>query len=541
MKINKFKSFIFNFFLAILASVLFALSHPNYIVLRGIPLLAYFAFIPLFILVKRIKFRFSFAWGAFVGALSYFIFNFWLIYFHSLSIFVVILQYFVLYLFLFPILKIIDIRYPKWSFLFNSLIWVAFEYIKTLGFLGYPYGIIGYSQWSFPTLIRVSAIFGVWGISFLIVLCSSIITEIILKKQERKFYTKALCAWCGIFLAFLFYGLITKTDYSNEKNIKIALIQPNKDPWLGNIEVYRNNFQTLKELSEKALEKESAIDLIVWPETAFIPRIKWHYKYSLDAESTILVRELLSFIDSQNTPFLIGNDDAIYDESIALNNSLYTQSMPDSKKFELGRVDYNAALLFSPKMNVLPPNPEIYRKRRLVPFTEHFPYAKIFPRINQLLIENDTHFWNAGTECKIFDLKNIKFSTPICFEDCFGYISRDFVKNGAELIINITNDAWANSSVSQYQHFTMSVFRAVENRVPVLRSAVSGQTVYINQNGEVVSMLPEFTENFLIANLNLKQGARKTTYSILGDFFAILCLFMSIVLLLLTFIRKEKK
>lgn len=519
---NKFIFFILNLLLAVFGAVFFALSHPNYFNLNGFPIFAYISLIPFFLLLKRTKLKFSFLWGAFSGSLSYFIFNFWIIFFHPLAIYIIIAKYCIFYSVLFFVLKIIDSYFSRYSFIFQAIAWVAFEYLSTLGFLGYPYGIIGYTQWRFTLLIRAASIFGVWGISFLLVFFSACTSSIIFDFfKEKKFkvayqkYRLPMMIWIGTFFAFILYGAFTKIDLSEAQSTKIALVQPNRDPWLGNLEVYRNNYEELKNLSEKALKNFPDIDLVVWPETAFIPMIRWHYKYtSTSNPNSLLVRELLHFLDNQKVPFLIGNDDGVLDEKFSDNNF---------DNLEEKRLDYNAALLFIPKKNVLPPEPQTYRKMHLVPFTEHFPYQELFPRLYEFLKENDTHFWEKGKEANLLEFKNLKIGTPICFEDSFGYISKAFSRRGANIIINLTNDAWANSAVSQYQHLSMAVFRAVENRLPVLRAASSGQTVFIDQNGKIQNMLAPFVKDVLIVDVPVLTDGRQTVYSYLGDFFALTC------------------
>lgn len=514
MKSGKLPSFWLNFVLSVSGSILFYLSHPNTLTLTGVSVLGYTALIPFFLLIKRTRLKVSFFWGAFCGLLSYVLFNFWILFFHPVAIYIIAAYYLVLYAFLFPLLKIIDISFPRYGFVFQAVAWVGYEYIKSAGFMGYPYGIIGYTQWHFPLLIRSASILGVWGISFLLAFCSSLSASIIYKTAMGKsfratfqIYGKYAAVWIGCFFAFIAYGFFAKTDYSSCTFEKIALVQPNADPWLGNIEVYKHNFSELKTLSEKALAENPDTSLVVWPETAFIPRIKWHYKYARDVEAAALVRNLLDFLNGQKVPFLVGNDDAVFEGK-------------DARSLEEGRLDYNAALFFKPGKNVIPPEPYVYRKMRLVPFTEHFPYKKIFPRVYNFLHENDTHFWEKGNESTVFNLGGIKFGVPICFEDCFGYISATFVKNGANLIVNITNDAWAKSPVSQYQHLSMAVFRAVENRVPVVRAASSGQTAYIDPNGNIQVMLKPFSKDFLIADVPVLTERRKTVYSFAGDYVA---------------------
>ena len=540
---NKFMFFSLNLLLAVLGAVLFALSHPNYLNLNGFPFLAYAALLPFFLLLKRTKLKFSFLWGAFSGCFSYFLFNFWIIFFHPLAIYIIIGKYCIIYSLLFFVLKIIDSYVVKYGFIFQAIAWVAFEYFNTLGFLGYSYGIMGYTQWNFPVLIRVSSIFGVWGISFLLVFFSACVASFLFAlykekdiKNVYKRYKLPMMIWLGTFFAFILYGAFIKIDFSDNSKVKIALVQPNHDPWVGNFEVYKNNYEDLKILSEKALKDYPDLDLVVWPETAFIPRIKLHYKYSDSSNpSSSLVRDLLNFLNNQRVPFLIGNDDGVLDEKFS-DNSL--------DNLEDKRLDYNAALLFIPKKNVLPPEPQTYRKTHLVPFTEHFPYQKLFPRLYEFLKENDTHFWEKGKEANLLEFKNLKIGTPICFEDSFGYISKAFSRRGANIIINLTNDAWANSAVSQYQHLSMAVFRAVENRLPVLRATSSGQTAFIDQNGNIQKMLQPFIKDSLIADVTVLTERHKTVYSYLGDFFGILCtivLFLNLCFIIINkFIKRSE-
>lgn len=537
-----FRTFLANSALLICGAFLFALSHPNFIFYKGFPFLAYFAFIPLFVLVHNVSFLHSFLWGGIYGAFSYFLFGLWLSFFHPLAIQIVVLQYFLFFALLFPLLKIADIRFPKYGFFLQWLIFLGYEYIKTLGFMGFSYGIIGYSQWSIPPIIQIASLFGVWCVSALVLFPSVLIAAFINLKYELKCncgtvsgnvfllksYKKAAGIWLGCFIGCFVFGFISMSDYSNCGYENIVLIQHNEDPWADDSGIYRQNFEKLRNLSEKALTEYPDTKLVVWPETAFVTRIEWHYKYRESPEAFGLVSDLLQYINSSKAAFLIGNDDAVLNPSVS--------GIPEFIK-DKGRLDYNAALLFIPGKNVIPPEPERYRKMRLVPFTETFPYKNIFPAVYDFLLKNDTHIWEKGTDETVFSLNNLKFSVPICFEDTFGYISRRFANNGAEVIINITNDAWSKSAACQYQHLSMAVFRAVETRRPVLRAASSGQTAHIDRNGKILQMLPPFEENFLAASVPIARKNIITVYMKCGDVFGFLCAALSFFILIFIFIK----
>ena len=256
-------------------------------------------------------------------------------------------------------------------------------------------------------------------------------------------------------------------------------------------------------LSDKALENNPDIDFVVWSETAFVPRIEWHYEKRQNRISFNLVSELLNYIESKDVPFVIGNDDGV---------------MGYNSDGEYTLLDYNAALIFTPKENVIPPTPEKYRKMHLVPFTEHFPFKKQLPFVYKFLEENDTHFWEKGVDPVVFEIDGLKFAVPICFEDTFGYIGRRFVNNGARAFVNMSNDAWAKSRACQLQHLSMAVFRSVENRVPSVRATASGETVIIDPNGRITSSIPAFEENYLVGEIPLIDDLKITLYTKFGDY-----------------------
>lgn len=529
--------FLLNLALLVLGVLLFALPQPNLLSAKGFPLVAYFAFIPLFILVRRVSFRASFLWGAFYGLFCYCLFTYWLGVFHPVAMYVIGIQYFLYSLILVPILKLADKFFPDKGFLVQWVIWIGYEYVKTLGFVGYSYGIIGYSQWSWPVVIRIASIFGVWGVSALVAFPSAWIAGGIkpacsghprdwlrsLPSFARKHSISAIM-WLICLAAALTYGMANSSSYPDADSATVALIQPNSDPWKGGLDTYRRDFDTLVRLSDEALAAEPGIDMVVWPETAFIPRIDWHFRYREEQESWLLVSRLLEYLDSAPVPFVIGNDDAV---------------MGPVWGGEWGRVDYNAVFVFRPGKNVNPPKPDKYHKMHLVPFTEHFPYRKAFPWIYDILVANDTHFWEKGSDPVVFTAGGLSFSTPICFEDTFGYISRKFVQNGARAIVNLTNDAWAKSIPCQYQHLSMAVFRAVENRVPLVRATASGQTCIVSPEGNVTAMAKPFTESWLVGDVPVLSNYKKTLYTVWGDAWGAAFTAGGLLLLIIGYIRSK--
>ncbi|MDR2403910.1 MAG: apolipoprotein N-acyltransferase [Spirochaetaceae bacterium] len=534
--------FLVNLTAILLASLLFAASFPNLLFERGLAVLAWFAYIPLFRVIRRSSIGASVFWGALYGYAAYGLFNYWLSVFHPLAGLIVGIIYLIYFALLFPLLKLALILFPRRGFILQWLIWIAYEYLRTQGFLGYSYGITGYSQWTVPPLIQIADIFGVWGVSALVVFPSVYIAAVLddwfPSLRDRRTGTGELKPgpgrplrrlrifaardylppglWILAMAAALVYGFVSPADYSGVPTARIALIQHNTDPWRGGMEDYRDNYRILKRLSLEALEQEPKPDLVVWSETAFVPRIYWHTTYRDDPESYALVKELLDFLREQEVPFVIGNDDA--------------RRMVDvTGNWE--RVDYNAVMLFE-RGEIT----GLYRKLHLVPFTEHFPYQRQLPWVYEALRNADTHFWETGDEATVFDAGGFKFSSPICFEDTVGYLSRDFVRNGAELIVNLSNDAWSGSLPAQMQHLGMAVFRAVENRRAMVRSTASGQTCGVDPNGRVLAMAEPFTETWLTVEVPIVQP--RTLYTRYGDLWAWLFVLAAGIVLLIGIFRR---
>jgi apolipoprotein N-acyltransferase len=555
------QSLFVNLGLTLLSVVLFAGAFPNLLFEYGFPFLAWIAYVPVFVLLHRVGLAASIFWGALYGYAAYGLFNYWLGAFHPLAGLIVYSIYLVYNAALFFLLRLAIVLFPRRAYLVQWLIWLAYEYLRTQGFLGYSYGISGYSQWRMIPLIRIADICGVWGVSALVVFPSVWLGNALgngsrnftqrheATETQRKdivgtprfvssafpipniiFVSLCLCVsklgmffkkekvavivWAVAVVAALCYGFAAPSDFSSAPKVNIALIQHNTDPWKGGIREYRNNFDVLRRLSDEALAAQPKPDMVVWSETAFVPRIYWHETYRDDPASWQLVKELLDYFGAQDVPFVIGNDDARKDPG------------RNPSEREGYRIDYNAVMLYEKGENTA-----IYRKLHLVPFTEHFPYERQLPLIHGALVAADTHFWEKGTEATVFQGPGFSFSTPICFEDTFGYLSRKFVQNGAELIVNMSNDAWSASLPAQNQHLSMAVFRAVENRRSMVRATASGQTCGVTPNGRVIALAPPFTEAWLTVAIPVVKG--DTVYTRRGDFLALIFMATAILVLIL--------
>jgi apolipoprotein N-acyltransferase len=488
--------------LLLLSSLLFALSFPSFLSDWGWFPLGFVCLAPLFVVVHRAGWAQVPFYGLFFGYVSYALFNYWLGKFHPLTLVVVPPIYASYFLLVLPALKMADSLFPVYGFLPQSALWVCYEYfLKSSGFLAYSYGNIGYSQYLFLPFIRSASLFGVWGVSWLVVIPSALVAAVLrdgwgAARKRLAGYTVPILAYAAFFTAAVCFGLLSRSDLSGARQWKMALVQQNVDPWRGGYEAYKESLEADLRQSDRALTQKP--DIVVWSETSFVPAIDWHTRYRPDEQIYGLVDRLIRYLKAHDVPFVVGNDDG------------------ELRRLESGeeiRVDYNAAILFEKGRIV-----DTYRKIHLVPFTESFPFKKTLPGIYAWLKSADTHFWEKGDVYTVFQADGVRFSTPICFEDTFGSLCREFFRHGADILVNMTNDAWSFSVPCAMQHMAMAVFRAVENKRSVVRSTNGGITCIIDPNGRITERLPPFVEGYLVGEVPI-YTAEKTPYDRWGDWF----------------------
>lgn len=540
-KKNLFQSILF----LILSVCLFILANPSFLYNQGIGVLAWIYYIPILFLINKCSYKTVWLAGGLFGFLFYAGYAYWLYNYGPVCFYFICILYFIVYSFLFLILKYVDNKNVTYNWLLSCVVLAAFEYIKTLGFLGFNYGVTVYTQYKYTHLIQITDTIGPFGLNFIMIFCScfyyNLLHKINLKKQYEseqdtnldinQFNThlnflkahekqmKKLSIIPNIVIGIFFHILIVfvlvygfrNKDYGASDSIKICAIQHNEDPESSDINAHILNFKSLYELTDLALEVDDNIDVIVWPETAIVPCIEYRYfrinngpiPDEKEEKSINLVSNVLNYINRKNQLFVIGNNGMDFETA----GDCETQS-------DFGKIYAysNDALVFKSKENVIPPVPEKYKKMKLVPFTEGFPYSNVFPKIYEKLIDMYGYLYSPGTEYKVFNYNNLYFSTPICFEDTFSDVARNMYKAGARCLINITNDSWSKSSSCQNQHLAMAVFRSIENRIPSVRSAATGVTCVISEKGEIIQKAEEFTKDFIICDVNLINKNRKPTF-----------------------------
>jgi apolipoprotein N-acyltransferase len=254
-------------------------------------------------------------------------------------------------------------------------------------------------------------------------------------------------------------------------------------------------------------------NLVIWPETAsgffFQPNVAYPAGMELQAEYR---RQLLDLVRSTGVPILFGAPTfKIHRGQISTFNRAYL-------------VDGDGAIV------------DYYDKIQLAPVGEYLPAPALFGHFISRLAEAPSDFV-PGDRLTIFKLGDARIGTLICYESAFPDLTRRFVDAGANLLVNITNDAWFGKSSAPYQLFAMATMRAIENHTPLVRVANTGISAVISPTGRVLASTELFTSKTLIENVELKQQ-RPTFYARHGDLFAEACVVLSIIGLLAALSRR---
>jgi len=515
--------------LVLFSALLLTFCFPSFISLEGLPLLAFFALVPLFWVFAACNHRWGVVYGTAFGVVQGMLINYWLGTFSLITLQVVVLFFFISYLlFLVPLLWLYKRNRQIGFFIFPTA-WVFFDFLRTGGFLGYPWGMVGSSQYAFLPLIQIASITGIWGVSFIVLLVNAALAYLFPDRPGRPLDRKAL-RWrliptAGLMLLVLTGGTIyllvsgdgVEREDPTARPVRVALIQQNSDPRKHD---YRETFEKLKILTDKTMVEDP--DIVIWSETAFVPNIRRWSRYDPDKYALArVVRDFLEYQQNIGTWLLTGNDD---------------YELSKDENGEEVRLDYNAAVLFSPDGERV----KTYHKLHLIPFTEYFPYKESLRGFYKLLLAFDVYLWEPGRERVVFDHPRFSFITPICFEDAFPDDIRRFIKQGAEVIINISNDYWSLTEVEAKQHYINSLFRAVENRRPLLRATASGLTCYVDPSGKLAAAVPYYSEEYLLAEVPV-GNSKLTFYTRYGDWFPILQGIMLAVLALATLVTLATK
>jgi apolipoprotein N-acyltransferase len=350
-------------------------------------------------------------------------------------------------------------------------LWVALEWLRTYLGGGFPWNLASYAWVDVPGALPLSASIGAYGVSLLVVLTS---VALVASLAEKRWEPAAV----GLLIPLLLLPLAARWSLrEGAREIReaggfgkpVRLLQPNipnlvaYDP----VMVARNYRKVL----DQSLEACQPGALVVWPESA-----AWPFEYGRD-------------------PWFDQDLHAMADRGCTL---LFNSGTPVGKSF------YNSAFLLSASQPSQP-TPR-YDKRHLVPFGEYVPFRGVFGWMDKLA--RDAGEFRPADRTALLPWNGEQIGMSICYEVVFPSEVAQLVRQGATVLVTITNDAWYGDTSAPWQHFRAARFRAAENRRPLLRAAITGVSAVVAPDGSVQSEIGVFREGILRARV---LGERRLT------------------------------
>ena len=394
--------------------------------------------------------------------------------------------------------------------------WTAVEWFRTYYPIGFPWNLLGYAAYQNLTLIQFAEFTGVYGVSALIVLFNVVVYVVFFRRESPRIQGIGLGLLSALILVAWVFGTLRIDGLERERpqqSLKFAMVQgniPQSIKWDPNF--LESSFGVYVQQSEAAARLGA--DLIVWPEAAaaffFQPTEQYPSAFAQDAPYR---QRLLQLAADTREPILFGAP-------------------------ALGEVDgrlgfYNRAYLVSDVGAVA----AWYDKIQLVPFGEYVPLRSLLGYFVNRVVEGFGDMF-AGDQQTIFDLKGARLGVLICYESIFPNLSRMAVNRGADILVNITNDAWYGESSAPYQLLAMAAMRAIETKVPVVRVANTGISAVIEPSGKITARTPLFKRGTEIERVSWQP--RRTVYTAVGDLFAEVCFALMMIALVWGYLQPRR-
>ncbi len=302
-------------------------------------------------------------------------------------------------------LSLILHRFGALGFWLTPFLWVGIEYLNSLGDLGFPWMVLGNTQTEYLSLIQYAEITGVYGVSFWVV-AVNLVTLALLRKRGRRLIEAI--GLVGLFVGPASHGLLQLHRPIREERttLSVGIVQPNTSPLAKQTRGFEYNFAILKDQTVRAAELGA--HLVVWPETAVPGYFRVYSSYR---------RRMQQLADSLDIHILTGSPD----------------------KDPVSGKAFNSAFLFTTRDTTL----QRYSKKRLVPFGERAPFPELLPFLRDIRLTGGGYIsgnFDSGENLTIFKGSEWQFSTMICYDSVFPDLGRQFVKQGAEFLVVITND-----------------------------------------------------------------------------------------------------
>ena len=557
-------------FSSVFSGFMLSAAIPNEFYLFGCPVFTLISFIPLYLIFNKIKdFKLAFLAFFLQTLTTHLVSSFWLAYFKDFAIFTLgasalgtacIGGAFGLYFFL-PYystssqnklnensLRLQIFQAPIFRILYFAAIYTLYEWAKSSGFLGYPWGTVSSAMYKWPLLMQTASVTGTYGITFVIIMFNAIAAEFLMlyygnySLQKTKYcQTVQMAKLLGMLLALMLLHGLVQYDIVRKpiKELTAILVQQNSNPWDEDSDeksILVSQRLTQEKIDELKMQDRKA-DLVIWSEGCLHKNFPGGENYYTWFPPE---KPLVEFVKDIKVPCIFGG-------SVTRSRKF----MQNGKKVSR-REYYNSALLFDEDGHYR----GYYAKNHLVPFAEALPFMEV-PAIHAFMekVVGISAGWTPGDQYVYFDVPcrvtenfklpavkdidlnkdymqqkleektpyTVRLSTPICFDDAFTDIMRPLFLNGCELFVNITDDSWSLKRSSEIQHFVIASYRAIEYRTTLIRSANAGYSVVVDPAGKVIADQPLFEESSIVYDVPVYEH-KMTTYARFGNWLPYLCI-----------------
>ncbi len=414
------------------------------------------------------------------------------------------------------------------ALLFAPCLWVAVELARAR-VTGFPWDLLGSTQVDNLWLTQIAPITGVYGVSFVLVMGNALWIVGFALRWRR--HTRTIAAFAGCLLCVLFFVAVRKGSRRAEisPTATAVLVQENLGVGTEAAENNESRDDLLRSFTELSLHppadrcfgtpelpdtlcvhhaakvtKDAAVDLIVWPEAPS----------GFRTDDPAFTSALGSLARTAAAPLVVGSLGIVPNSSVAR-----------------GVQEFDSAALVRPDGT----SAGRYDKIHLVPWGEYVPFKEVFAFADRLTAGVGN--MDRGTERSVFSTGGHQFGVFICYESIFADEVRRFVANGAEVLVNISDDGWYGDTSAAWQHLNMVRMRAIENRRWILRSTNTGVTAVIDPHGRVTASIPRHSRSALRAAFGYET--QRTFYTRHGDVFAYGCALASLLAVCYGLVRRN--
>ncbi len=435
---------------------------------------------------------------------------------------------------------------PPWAALGAAMMaWAGMEYFKSTGRLAAPYGLLGHSQAGWLSMAQLVSLGGVPLLSALIIGTNLSIMETIATFRARYGHAGALSR-LALFVVLIVWTAIWggRTIAETDRRLEgegvfattIALVQSNipqelkfdsyahPDPQVrheNQLEITRRHLGMLERFEPRQA------DLIVFAESPFTQDfIDVEPHFQLSQHGYVVFDEVRRFADDLGIPILVGGADNVFATADGQKTHLLAEGHnPITGELHPGYHAYNAIWVVRPGGEGIPHTAD-FRKIQLMPFGEEVPYFDLIPGFQEHLVQVGTFSrgsWHqqpigvAIPDPTVEEEDEIRLGPSICYEGLFANLHRAMARRGANLFVNVTNDAWFDSTAGLRWHKDKTRWRSIENRLPMVRANNTGITGVFDGVGRTVERIPPGEPGILFAEMRLQEDPPVTLYARIGD------------------------